>query len=350
MSDTAQPAMAADPNVQLANAAEAFKAFTSEEPIERPRDDKGRFAPTEGEQDLDEGELEPEAEDDVEQETDAEADDESQPEPVEMPTSWSKEDAELWQSLPAEAQGKIAEREAQREQAVNQKFQEAANARKENEAKLAEAQANRERFAQMTDVLLGAFQLHEPDPRAYGAGTGNYNREAYDLAVANWRENTQILGQLQAQRNDVAAQQAKEEQEAFQQWKASHDAEFTPKLLADVPDLQEPAKAEPVLRELVKFAIQSGIPEDAFTPENQNEVTAAQLHILWKAQQYDKIKGATAKVKETPAPKPASPSLKPGVAISRSATKTTAIRKANERLANEGSVEAGAAVWKNFLT
>ena len=57
----------------------------------------------------------------------AEAPDEGQPEPVDMPASWSKEDAETWSALPADAQAKIAEREGQREQAVNAKFQESAN-------------------------------------------------------------------------------------------------------------------------------------------------------------------------------------------------------------------------------
>lgn len=350
-SDTAQPAMAADPNVQLANAAEAFKAFTSDAPIERPRDDKGRFAPSEGEQDLDEPELESEgeAEDDVEQEADAEADDESQPEPVKMPTSWSKEDAELWESLPADAQGKIAEREAQREQAVNQKFQEAANVRKETETQLAEANANRDAYKQAIDEVLSLVSPVKPDPRAYGAGTGNYNREAYDLAVLEFEQQSTLVTQLRQQQQAIAAQQEEETARAYQAEIAAIEEVARPRFVADVPELTDPAKAPQVLSDIVQYAIEAGIPSSVFEAGSLSAVTSAELHIAWKAREYDRIKSAQGKVRETTAPKPAQPAVKPGVTIPRSATKATAMRKASERLASEGSIEAGAAVWKNFL-
>lgn len=350
MTDTAQSAMTADPNVQLANAADAFKAFTSEAPI-IPRDDKGRFASEAIEEELEEAEGELDAAtDDVEEQEDAEAAEEAQPEPVDLPASWSKEDAELWESLPADAQGKIAEREAERDRAVNQKFQEAANVKKATEAQLTEANANRDNYVQAVDLLLATFQLQEPDPRAYGAGTGNYNREGYDLAVVNWKQNAQSIRQFEQQREAITAQQAQEQRQAFEQWKSLHEAEYSPKFIADVPEMSSPDKVEPFLRDLVSYALSSGIPEETFAPESQHEITSAQLHILWKAKQYDAIKAAKGKVQETPAPKPSQPAVKPGVATSRSATKQAAMRKATERLASEGSIEAGAAVWKNFLT
>src|SRR3546814_10137478 len=54
---------------------------------------------------------EPEAEIDAEPIEADEAAEEAQPEPVEMPASWSKDDAELWASLPPETQAKLAERQ-----------------------------------------------------------------------------------------------------------------------------------------------------------------------------------------------------------------------------------------------
>lgn len=67
-------------------------------------------------------------------------------------------------SLPADAQGKIAEREAQREQAVNQKFQEAANVRKTFEAELTEANANRDAYKAAIDDVLSLVSPVKPDP------------------------------------------------------------------------------------------------------------------------------------------------------------------------------------------
>lgn len=351
MSDTAQPAMAADPNVQLENAANAFKAALGQDV--QPRDEQGRFASAqaEEEQDLDEGELqsEPEAEDDAEIEAEAEADDESQPEPVKMPTSWSKEDADLWESLPADAQGKIAEREAQREQAVNQKFQEAANVRKQFETELTEANANRDAYKAAIDDVLSLVTPTKPDPRAYGAGTGNYNREAYDLAMLQFEQQSGLIAQLQQQRQAIVAQQQEEAERACQAEIQAIEEVARPRFVADVPELTDPAKAGQVLSDIVNYAKQAGVPESVFEADNLNAITSAELHLAWKAMQYDRIKSAQGKVKETPAPKPAQPAVKPGVTIPRSATKATAARKATERLAKEGSIEAGAAVWKNFL-
>src|SRR4051812_9561602 len=113
---TAQPDPAAetDPNAQLQSAADAFKAFTTDQPIARPRDEQGRFAPAEtGEPEI-EAEAEAGAESDAETVDDDEQLEEAQPDAVDMPSSWSKEDSELWEALPADAQAKIATREAER--------------------------------------------------------------------------------------------------------------------------------------------------------------------------------------------------------------------------------------------
>src|SRR5512139_257462 len=168
MDETAQPAMAAETD-PIAQAAEAFKTYSPEaEPTpDRPRDESGRFVsnapPEEGEEiNTEEGE-EPEAvANDEETPDDEDAAEEAQQSAVEMPSSWSKDDADVWTALPPEAQAKIAEREGQRDAAVNQKFQEAANARHAAEAAFAEAQANRQNALAVID--LAATQLQYPKP------------------------------------------------------------------------------------------------------------------------------------------------------------------------------------------
>jgi hypothetical protein len=77
-------------------------------------------------------------------------------------------------------------------------------------------------------------------------------------------------------------------------------------------------------------------------------LTAPVLHILWKAQQFDRMKSAKAKV-VTKAAKPAAPPVKPGVTTPRSAVEG-AKRKADfARLDKSGSIADGAAVFKHFL-
>ena len=354
MQDTAQPLdVAADPNAQLENAADAFKAFLDPTPAQ-PRNDRGQFA-ADQEDAADDEELtgEVDAEDGIDdagegddQDVD-EAADEAQPDAVDMPSSWSKDDAELWGSLSAEAQAKIAEREAQRDQGLNAKLQEAANARKLVEQRAAEANANRDAYAQAIDQVVGLLQLPKPDPTQYGMGTGQYDRDAYEIAVYQW-ENAQ--GQLQAlhqQRQQITAQQEQEANQARQAAMAEVEQVAWPKFLETVPDLADPEKGRGIISDIVKFAVTEGLPEDVF---RNGQVNSNEMRLLWEAMQYRQIKAAGQRVKAgNPPPKPATPPVRPGGVTPRATVKAARMDKAQARLAKEGSVEAGAAVFKQFF-
>ena len=352
MSDTAQPLAAENDGAQIDNAANAFKSFLNPAPAQ-PRDDQGRFAPTseeaEPEEDLTEeqptGEYEDEAEDTEE------AADEAQPDAVDMPSSWSKDDAEAWNSLTPEAQAIVLKREQERDAAVNAKFQEAANIRKANEAIVNEANANRDRYAAAIDEVLSMVQFSEPNPVEYGLGTEHYDRESYDLAVYQYRQAQATVSQLQQQRQQLAAQQAQQAEMERQTAHAAIEQVAWPKFLADVPDLADQSKGRQIVADVVAYAKQSGIPEYVFDdPEQAKNLTSAELHLAWKAMQYDLEKAAKMRVKATnPPPKPASPAIKPGGVTPRQTVQANRLNKANERLRNEGSVEAGAAVFKQLF-
>lgn len=342
--DTAQPFEAAetDPNVQLANAANAFKAFDNPALVQ-PRDEQGRFAgdePEEGtaeepdEADLaddgDEGELEAE-----------EAAEEAQP----MPPSWGAEDGELWASLPPAAQARIAEREGERDRGINLKLQEVSQTRKAFEAKVQDASSRLQELDRVIGVVEGLYKAPEPDPRAFGYGTQQFNEPAYRVAHQQWQQGASVIAQLEQQRETAATEQSKLEAEAFTEWKQQHEAEYAPKLLADVPELKDAAKAEPTARALVDYAVKNGIPAELFAEGNQQNITSAQLHMIWKAQQYDTLKASGAK----PKPKPAGPAVRPGVSSPRSAVKATRQKSAMDRLSREGSIEAGAAVFRQLF-
>src|SRR5207342_3716844 len=128
---------------------------------ERPRDEKGRFAREEIQAEAEAEPAQAEAESHDEEEAD-EAAEEAQLEAVDLPTAWPAELAEEWQNLPAPLQDKIVQREAEREAAVNAKFQEAANVRKANEALIAEANTNRQRYAEAIDTVLSAVEPQRP--------------------------------------------------------------------------------------------------------------------------------------------------------------------------------------------
>jgi hypothetical protein len=358
MTDTAQPVMAAE-NVALDDAAHAFKVHLGQAPVEdKARDDRGRFASSEQVEAEPEGEEietvegeEPEAAayDEDPSETD-EAAEEAQPPAVERPTSWSKEDAALWEALPAEAQARIAEREAQRDTAVNQRFQEAANLRKANEAVISEANVNRLRYADALDHVIGMIQPQKPNPNAYYTDQG-FDQAGFAHATYQYEQSSETLTGLVQQRQHIAAQQNQDAAVAQAHAMAEIEQATRPAFYADVPELQDPAKGQGTLQSIVAYAVKQGIPERLFSdPQMAGQVTSAELHMVWKAMKYDEMRAAKTKVDTTPkpAPKP-SPVVKPGVPATRSAQEKVRLGSAMDRLAKSGSVEDGAAVFKNLM-
>jgi hypothetical protein len=257
-----------------------------------------------------------------------------------MPKSWSKDDVELWHNLPPEAQARIAEREGQRDAAITSKFQEVAETRKAYEARLAEANASRDKWAQDYDLLLSELSLPKPDPRQYGAGPGAYNREAYDLAMIEWEETTSKLGSLKQQREAIRAQQQREELEGWNVRKEAIEAEFRPRLLSTVPELTGPQGGK-VLQELVDWGIAQGLPPETFAPDNHAFITSAELRILALAKKAADAEGTSQKV-----PPRKQPAIRPGVSTPRSAQKTVQRHKAMERLQSENSLEAAVAAMR----
>ena len=359
--DTPQPETAGETEVAsdpIADAANAFKVNLGQaEAPQRPRDEHGRFAksqPEEAEQEIEaEAEEAPEATEaeaeSHDEEQAEEAAEEAQPEPVDLPTSWPAEQAEMWKNLPPETQAFIREREGERDAAVNAKFQEAANVKKANEAFIAEANANRQRFAELADF---AFQLITPQPPSKSMldpRSADYNPDQYHLAKAQYEETFQTLQALDQQRLQAHAQQEQYRQMELQEQIVAINETYGPALLKDVPEFLDEQKSTQVITDLAQYGIKSGIPQETFAdPELRQQVTAPMWHIIWKAQQFDQMKAAQAKV--TPkAPKPAAPPVRPGVATSRSGAKQMESKKAFDRLARSGSIQDGAAVWKNFL-
>lgn len=352
--DTPQPETAGETELSRVDAidaaADAFKVHLGQVP-ERPRDESGRFVSTQ-EQPEEQIEAEaPEAEAESQTEEIAEeAAEEAQPEPVDLPPSWPSDKAEMWQSLDPSAQDFIVQREAEREAAVNAKFQEAANVRKANEATITEAQQSAQKFLKLTETAMQLIQPQWPSETMLIPGHNDYNPDAYHYYRAQAERAEANISEIQQRREEAVAQLTKEmEAKAKEEFDAS-EVKARPALLKDVPELSDPAKQPEVLNSLVQYAIQSGIPAETFSdPEQAKWVTSAQLHMAWKAQQYDKIKGAQGKV-QPKAAKPAAPVVRPGVTTSKSQVKSIEAKNVRERLKSEGSIEAGAAFWKSTFS
>jgi len=347
MTDTAQPETAAETEVASdeISLADAAKIFGGED---RPRDENGRFASNKEIEAEAEEESQAEAESHEQEETD-EAAEEAQPEAVNLPPSWPAELAEEWQNLPAPLQDKIVQREAEREAAVNAKFQEAANVRKANEAVIAEAQQSRQRFIEAADQVLTLVQPQQPPLSMLTPGSADYNPDHYHLLKAQAEQTGQYIEQVKQQRAQAAAQLARDAEAQASQEIAQIEEKARPALLKDVPELSDPQKQPQVLREIVDYAVQKGIPAEVFTdPEQAKWVTSAQLHMAWEALQYRKMMAAKEKVAPKAA-KPSAPVVRPGVTTSKSAVQATQRKQAMDRLTRSGSIDDAAAVFRNFM-
>jgi hypothetical protein len=349
LDDTAQPIAAAETD-PIASAAAAFKAAVPElVPTERQRDEHGKFVSTREEEI--EAEAEPEGEAEAESHEDEteelEAAEEAQPE-VDLPPSWPSELAEEWQTLPAAVQEKIVAREAEREAAVNAKFQEAANVRKANEGLITEAQQSRQAFVEAADHILAMVQPQRPSLSMLQPGSHDYNPDHYHLLNAQADEAERLVHAVKQQRTQAIAQLTQAEEAKALESITEIETKHRPALLKDVPELSDPSKQGTALNAIVSYAVTQGIPQDVFTdPEQAKWVTSPQLHMAWKAMKYDQMVAAKAQVRPKAA-KPSAPVMKPGATTSTSSAKAIQQKNVRERLAREGSVEAGAAFFKTL--
>ena len=368
MTDTAQPHGAAAENTgasrddALHAAADAFKASLGQLPTQLPRrGEDGRFLAS-GDAEGAEGsgipdqvrddddrrieatgqadEAEPGAESQDFGQDEAAAGDQPQPADPSLPKSWPAEQAGLWRSLPPEAQAYIAQREGQRDAAVNAKFQEAANLRRAHEAEIEEAKRNRQAYADAAELVLSLVQPPMPARTMLDAQSDDYDPDKYHYQKALYEDTIAFLAQHKAQLGQVRAQ------ERLQRFRTINDA-TRDAFVASVPDVADQAKAPAVFQGLMDYAVSLGSPAEVF----QSPTTALEWHVLWKAREYDRLQQARKRVAESPRPEPrkAQPAVRPGVTTPRAAIEQQKRGAALERLRKEGSVDAGAAALKQLM-
>lgn len=352
--DTAQPETAAETEVVPAELSplDAIKQALSPQQ-DRPRDATGKFLPSNPQEieAADEGEEpEPGAESHDEVEETDEAAEQAQPEAVELPTSWPADKAEIWTTLEPDAQAYIRQREAEQATAVNAKFMEAANLRKAHEAEISEAQSNRTRYAEAADYVLSLVQPQEPNPRDFGAGTGQFNHEAFALAQNEYKAASDFIGTLSGQREEMTAQDQRKAEEAEKAAYEAIEATARPAFLKDYPDVTDAGKAPAFFNGLVSFALERGVPKETFET-GLDQVTSAEWHIIADALAYRELQKAKAKVQTDPKPEPrkAAPAVRPGVTTPRGAVAAQQRRGAMDQLSRTGSLRDGAAAIKTLL-
>ena len=190
----------------------------------------------------------PQAEADAALPNEAPGDETQAPDPVEElpsiepPRSWTKEDKELFTTLPRETQERIAENERARERDFSLRQQEAAEQRKAAEAERARAAQVRQQYEQTIPHALAAIQAQMQgefsDIKTWAdvekmATEDPFRYQKFDVTVKKAQA-------LQAEASQIQQRQTWEISQRWDQFQKAEDAKF----LEQAPEMADPTKAK----------------------------------------------------------------------------------------------------------
>jgi hypothetical protein len=264
---------------------------------------------------------------------------------IEPPRSWTKEDKELFTSLPRATQERIAERERSREGDFSRRQQEATEQRKALEAERKQAEQTRQQYESALPTLLSQLQQQHAGEFADIKSFDDLQR----LATSNpFRYGQWQVHQLRiaALAEDVAAAQQRQRNEQRQRFIAfaKRQDELLTEKIPDMADKVNAAKMQNTALTMLKAI--------GFTEKELNDSFNGRLHlpirdhrlqmlvhdaILWRDAQ-EKAKAASAK--SVP------PVQRPGVSQPRGAARDAQIQNLTKRLETSGSLKDAAALLR----
>lgn len=232
--------------------------------------------------------------------------------PIELPRSWTKEQAEHWNALPRATQEYLSERASKDSEAVRRSQNEAAELRKAAEAERKQAEEIRKQYeAKLPQVMqmiqeVGPFadirsmadveKLQKEDP---------FRFQEYQLF--QWK-----LQATEAERKQAEERQQSERANA----RAAYAREQDAKLVDLIPEMKDPAKASTIRANAVKMLVDDyGFSEGDLGAIMQTEDGFRLLSdARWQKLIADGLKyHESLKAKATIAAKPLPPVQRPGV-------------------------------------
>jgi hypothetical protein len=278
----------------------------------------------------------PEAEETAPPEGDQpEAETEAEPEEtpaIDAPNSWSKEDREVFASLPPEAQAIVARRETQRDTEIRRVQNEAAQARQAAQAEVQQAAQERAYLAQHVAPVLQ--QLTSTLQNDFSP------QKLAQLAATDPTKYVQAL----SQREMLMTQQQMLAQEQNRQMETVRTAEMQ-RLLDAVPEWKEPAKFREAAVKLRNYGIAQGFTQ----AEIDQTIDHRSLAVLDKARRFDELMAA----RKAPAAKvvqPSAPRVVKAPQRTDGETANTTKRDAYRNIARNGSADEQVAALAAMLS
>ncbi len=269
----------------------------------------------------------------------------AEPAPIEPPRSWTKEDKELFNTLPRETQERLADRERARDSDFSRRQQTATEQAKALEAERLRAEQVRQRYEGALPQLLQTLQ----DQQAGEFADVRTMADVEKLAREDWpRFHQWQLRQMQiasvAQQVEQAQQRhGAEQQRRFSEFAKREDDRFKEK----VPDMTDADKAVKLQNAALQALSDLGFAEAelAASWQGQRDLSLRDHRVQLLIRDAVLWREAQAKAKSA-ATRPVPPVQRPGAAQPAGAQRAQQLDNLTKRLEQSGNLRDAAALLR----
>ncbi len=268
-----------------------------------------------------------------------------EPPPIEPPRSWTKEDKELFASLPRATQERLAERERSRESDFLRRQNEAAEKLKGLSAKEQTVEQARQHYEAALPQLLATLQNQQAGEFADIKSMADVER----LAREDWPR--YLLWDLQQKKIAEVGQQLLAAQHRQVVEKLAQFTDFAKRedhlFKEKVPDMADEAKAAELQKKALAVLSDLGFDEAELAQSwnGQKDLSLRDHRVQLLIRDATLWREAQAKAKAA-ATRPVPPVQRPGAATARAGTDEARVQHLTERLEQTGSLKDAAALLR----
>jgi hypothetical protein len=249
--------------------------------------------------------------------------------PIDPPRSWSKEDKELFNSLPRETQERVAERERSRESDFLKRQHESTERTRALEAKEKAADEARTQYEQAAQNALHVLQQQQASEFADIKTQADVQKLATEdpFRFVQWQARQQLISHQISEVQNLQTQREQERSQKFQSWSKEQDSAFEKMF----PEFTDKEKA-PALRSQVASYLteQVGVPEEHLSRLWNTDMFR---DAMWQRVIYDASRFHSAQQKAKSAVQAPKPQVqRPGTAPPKGQIFQESIDAARERL------------------
>ena len=265
--------------------------------------------------------------------------------PIEPPRSWTKEDKDLFTSLPRATQERIAERERSREGDFNRRQQEAAEKSKALEAERSKAEQARQQYEAALPQLLQTLQQQQAGEFADIKTLADVERLAREdwPRYALWDVQQKKIAEVGQHLALAQQRQAQERVQQFSEFARREDDLFKEK----VPDMADAKRAAGLQTAALAVLKELGFQETELAQSwhGQRDLSLRDHRVQLLIRDATLWRDAQAKAKAA-ATRPVPPVQRPGVSQPKGAAQDAQIQHLTQKLEKTGNLKDAAALLR----